>query len=297
MINDFHAHFIPESIGKHTSFFKGVWSDKQAFTRFLDENNIAKAHIVYPSTDAYLKIGWQDLAEKYNREILAFMEEGQGRIIGSALVPLEGEIAEGFLSGLKSKGFRSISLPSSHEGKFIVDKFRDVLGFAEKYRLSVFIHPQIINPIGFERVKDPLLMPVFEYSFDVSMCLGLFMMEGVFRDFTNLRVVFSSLSGVAPFLKDRFDGVYQMLKSRGMVKDLGDTPSSIMKQAYVDLSGIKSESMVRTAVEFFGGEHIIFGSDYPANRDISAQLKALDFLNSEATERIMIENFLGVLGL
>ena len=37
-----------------------------------------------------------------------------------------------------------------------------------------------MNPIGIERVHDPLLSPVLEYVFDVSMCIGKMMMSGVF---------------------------------------------------------------------------------------------------------------------
>ena len=38
---------------------------------------------------------------------------------------------------------------------------------AEEKNIPIFVHSQIVNPIGFERVKDPLLTPVVEYVFDV----------------------------------------------------------------------------------------------------------------------------------
>ncbi len=295
-VNDFHTHFIPEEIAGHTSFFKGVWADKQAFLKFLEDNDIEYVHIVYPSTDAHKKIGWQKLVETYNSRMRLLMEENS-RIAASAIVNLEEAGEEKVFKDLKESGFKSISLPSSYEGRFFAERAGGIFGFAEKYSLAVFIHPQIINPIGFERVKDPLLMPVLEYSFDVSMCLGIFMMEGIFEEFPNLKVVFSSLGGVIPFLKDRFDGVYAMLRQRGMIKDLKTKPSSIMKKAYVDLSGIRSKKMAEMAVEFFEPSHVLFGSDYPANQDISSQISCLEFLRQEDRERILFKNFREILGV
>jgi len=43
MLCDAHLHFIPEEISVHTSFYKGVWADKNKLYEFLDKNNIEKA--------------------------------------------------------------------------------------------------------------------------------------------------------------------------------------------------------------------------------------------------------------
>ena len=297
MICDFHTHFIPKSIGEHTSFFKGVWSDKDALIRFLDANNIQYAHIVYPSTDAHLKIGWDTLSDTYNKEISALAKEYPGRLICSALLSLEDQQIKESVKRIKDLGFKSISLASSYNGEFPISKFKSAFSLLQKQELVVFIHPQIINPIGFDRVKDPLLMPVLEYSFDISMCLGLFMMEGFFSEFADLKIVFSSLGGVVSLLKDRFDGVYAMLRKRNMVKDLGDEPSCIMKKAYVDLSGIKSKKTLEIALDFFPQEHILFGSDYPANQDIKSQLDSLTGFDESLRDKILNRNFFNLFNI
>lgn len=292
MICDFHTHFIPPSIAHHTSFFKGVWSDRDALRVFLDRNNIQYAHIVYPSTDAHCKLGWETLVYNYNKELAQLSKENSDRFICSAVVPLEAPDIEAQLKRIQESGFKSISLASSYNGTFPVEHFKTIFSYLNTMNLVVFIHPQIINPIGFERVKDPLLMPVLEYSFDISMCLGLFMMEGIFSEFENVKVVFSSLGGVVPFLKDRFDDVYAMLRKRNMVKDLGGVPSQILNNAYVDLSGIKSREAIAMALDFFGEDHLLFGSDYPANQDIESQLRALSGIDRKVREKIVQKNFL-----
>jgi len=297
MICDFHAHFIPEKIAQHTSFFKGVWTNKAMFFDFLSKNNIDFVHLVYPSTDAHLKISQKDIADIYNKAISLLFKEGQGKIVGSALIPFENDLDVGLFRQIKDLGFKSVSLSSSYNGDFQIPFFKKVLAQAVKEDLVVFVHPQIINPIGFDRVKDPLLMPVLEYSFDVSMCLGLCMMENVFKEIPDVKIVFSSLAGSIPLFKDRFDGVYNMLRNRNMVKDLGLLPSEIMKKAYVDLSGIRSEIVLKLALDFFDSDHILFASDYPANMDINSQINALNSLSDQLRDKILFKNFLKIFNL
>jgi predicted TIM-barrel fold metal-dependent hydrolase len=193
------------------------------------------------------------------------------------------------LKNLKEAGFKGISIASSQDGKFILDKLQPLFEAAEKNKLAIFVHPQTINPIGFERVKDPLLMPVLEYSFDNSMFLGLLMMEGILEKF-DINFIFSSLGGVLPFLKDRFDRVYLMLRNRQLVKDLGKLPSQILNKVYVDTSGASLQN-IKLAIELFGEDKILWGSDYPVNVDITTNLSMLAQLGSEIKSKITFKNF------
>lgn len=287
MLCDSHLHFIAQEIAEHTSFYRGVWTEKKKLLEFLDTNKIDKALLVYPATDAHLKLGWPKLCESYNNSLATLMEEDQ-RITGCGIVDLDGNVSVQ-VKHLKEEGFRGISIASSQDGKFILDKLQPLLEAAAKHSLAIFVHPQTINPIGFERVKDPLLMPVLEYSFDNSMFMGLLMMEGIFERF-NIHFIFSSLGGVMPFLKDRFDRVYTMLRSREMVKDLGKLPSQILNKVYVDTSGASLRN-IRLAIDLFGEDKILWGSDYPVNANATENLKIFDGLINEVKEKITSGNF------
>jgi predicted TIM-barrel fold metal-dependent hydrolase len=288
MLCDSHLHFIPQEIAEYTSFYRGAWTDKQKLFEFLEVNKIDKALLVYPATDAHLKLGWAKLCEAYNNNLEMLLEEDR-RIIGCGIVDLEANLSAQ-VRHLKEEGFRGISISSSEAGKFILDKLQPLFEAAAKYNLAIFVHPQTTNPIGFERVKDPLLMPVLEYSFDNSMFMGLLMMEGVLEKF-NTRFIFSSLGGVIPFLKDRFDRVYTMLRSREMVKDLGKPPSQILNKVYVDTSGASLRN-IRLAIDLFGEDKILWGSDYPVNAEVGENLKMFDGLINEVKEKIISGNFL-----
>jgi predicted TIM-barrel fold metal-dependent hydrolase len=293
MLCDSHIHFIPEELSVHTSFYKGVWTDKQALLGFLERNRIEKALLVYPSTDANLKLGGYSQVCKLYNSACAKMVRDDSRLIAAGIVDLDsmGTI-DAQVNSLKDQGFRAVSLASSYQGKFIGIEFSGLFEAIQRYSLAVFIHPQTVNPIGFERVKDPLLMPVLEYTFDVSMCLGLLMMDGVLQRY-EIKFVFSSLAGIIPFLKGRFDRVYAMLRQREMVKDIGAKPSEIFANVYVDTSGAVS-THIQLALELFGEDHILWGSDYPVAGDVAGNLTMLDSFGVGIKEKIVGGNFSGL---
>jgi len=289
MLCDCHIHFIPQELGSKTTFYKGVWTDKAKLHDFLDQNKIDKAFLVYPSTDATAKMTEQEEMIIYNQAAAELMRENKKIIAAGILDFNDEENLNEQVTVLAENGFKAVSVASSHKGAFILSKLTNLFEACAKQKLAIFVHPQAINPIGFDRVKDPLLMPVLEYSLDVSMCLGLLMMEGILEKY-DVNFIFASLGGVVPFLKDRFDRVYPMLLARGMVKDLGRPPSEILKKVYVDTSG-GSLKNIELAIELFGEDKILWGSDYPVNPPVEQNLKMLDGLPAGVKPKVTAHNF------
>lgn len=293
---------MPPEIAKNTSFFKVQWSDKDALLKVMDDAGVEKSVLLYPTSDAHLQMGgWLRVCEIYNAEIAKIVKEFPDRFIGAGIIPVDStQSISSELKRIKDLGLKALSLASSYNRKFLDDPmFLPVYEFCQKENLPVFIHSQIINPIGFERVDDPLLTPVVEYVFDVTMCLGRMMMSGIISRYQNIRFIFGHFAGVVPFIKDRFDSTYQMLRQRAIVKDLGALPSEILKQVYVDTSGVQSASMLKMALEVFGAERILWGSDFPAKRDLASSIKAIEDLeitkkNKEAILRRNLEEIFSV---
>jgi len=290
MLCDSHIHFIPEELSVYTSFYKGVWTDKTKLYAYLEKNAVDKALLCYPSTDAHLKLEvFSRVCEIYNRQLQELIEENP-RLMGAGIVDFDSlSTMPSQVEELKERGFSAISIASSHKGAFLVKELNPLFEAAQMQDMPIFVHPQTTNPTGFERVKDPLLMPVLEYSFDVSMFMGLLMMEGILQKY-NVKFIFSSLGGVVPFLKDRFDRVYQMLRKRGIVKDLGKVPTHILQNVYVDTSGVSLRN-IQLAIELFGEDKLLWGSDYPVCGNIAENLKMLDGLGGELKEKIISRNF------
>ncbi|MCG2677671.1 amidohydrolase family protein [bacterium] len=290
---DAHSHWIPPGVAKYTSFFKRGWSDIDLLLNTLDKSGIEKAVLLYPTSDAHLKMGgWSKVCALYNEEISKQVKRHPERLMGAGILPVDRPkdmVRE--VERIRELGLSCLSLASSYEGRFLDDEsFLPVLEKAEREKLPIFVHSQIINPIGFERIRDPLLMSVVEYPFDITMCAGKLMMSGRLSQLKNLKIIFAHFAGVLPFLGDRFDSTYLMLRAIEIVKDLGSLPSAILRNIFVDTSGAKSASLLNMALDFFGPDRILWGSDFPAKKGLTESIEVLKDLNIEEGEK---ESILG----
>ena len=303
MIIDAHSHYLPEEIIKTASFYHPGWMDIEGQLKSMEEFGIEKAVLNYPTTDAHIKLSDEEKACRiYNDGLSKIVRKYPHKFIGLGILPIKDKekMFYEFKRCRKELGLRGISLAASYDGVYLDDqRFYPLYEEAQGEKIPLFVHTQTINPIGFERVNDPLLTPVIEYVFDMSMCVSKMMMAGVFGTFPGLTFVFAHFGGVLPFLKDRFDTVYTMLRLRNIVKDLGKAPSEILKNIYCDTSAAKSKSILKMALDMFGPEHLFWGSDYPANKDIRGALSVVNELDITAGQKELIlgKNLEKIIGL
>jgi predicted TIM-barrel fold metal-dependent hydrolase len=279
MIIDAHSHYMPPEVAAKTAFFKQFWSDAEAQLRLMDANRVSQAVLLYPTSDAHINLGgWGALCEIYNRDIGALVSRYPDRFVGAGIIPADEPSNIGTeLKRIEELGLRVISLASSYNGRYLDDAMFDpVFAFAHAKKMPIHVHPQIMNPIGEERLKDPLLSPVLEYVFDVSVSLGRMMMAGIFLKYPEVNFIFAHYGGVLPIVKERFDTTYQMLRRREFVKDLGKLPSEYFKKLYFDMSGSKSFATFLAALEVVDASHLLWGSDFPANQNFADSLSVVD---------------------
>jgi len=295
MTIDAHSHYMPPEVAANTAFFKEHWSDAEVHLRLMDEYHIDQSVILYPTSDAHLNMGgWQGVCKIYNQEIAALVKKHPGRFIGGGILPVDAPAAiKDELKRIRDLGLKILSLASSYEGKYLDDPvFDEVFKFAQDNRMPVHVHPQIMNPIGQERVHDPLLSPVLEYVFDVSICIGKMMMSGVFTKYPKVDFIFAHFGGVLPIVRERFDSTYSMLRRRNFVKDLGKTPGEYFSRLYFDMSGTRSLGALQTALEMADISHLLWGSDFPANQNFKDSLSVISkgILPAAQRNQILGEN-------
>ncbi|MCX5696877.1 MAG: amidohydrolase family protein [Candidatus Omnitrophica bacterium] len=293
-IIDSHSHWLPQELITNAHFFHKGWGDIEAQVRMMADAGIDRAVLSYPTSDAHLKLGGQrEVARIYNDNVSNILKRYPDKFIGAAILPA-GD-SQAMLSELKRSteelGFQAISLATSYDGVYLDDKaFLPVYSKALEKNIPIFVHSQIVNPIGYERVKDPLLTPVIEYVFDTTICIGKLLMSGVLEEFSKLKFIFAHFGGAIPFLQHRFDATYEMLRSINFVKDLKSSPSDYLKRIYVDTSGDKTKANLESALELFGPGHILWGSDWPAKKDIAGSIAAVRSLSISEQDK---ENILG----
>jgi len=300
-IIDIHSHYMPLEVAEKTAFFKVGWSDVDRHLALMDEHGIEAAALLYPTSDAHLNIGgWGNVCKIYNQKISEVVRKHPTRFIGAGILPTDtpSEFPRE-LRRIEDLGFKIISLASSYEARYLDDEiFYPVYEFARQKKFPIHVHPQILNPIGEERLKDPLLSPVLEYVFDVSACIGRMMMNETFLKFPEVKFIFAHYGGVLPLVKERFDNTYTMLRKRSFVKDLTKNPEEYFKNLYFDTSGSRSAASLLCALEVVDATHILWGSDYPANQNLGgsvAVVKESSALSSDQKKNIFQENCKGLL--
>ena len=293
MIIDAHSHWLPEGIINNAHFYHNGWGDIEAQLKVMDEAGIDKAVLSYPTSDAHLKLGSiSEVVRIFNDHAGKIIKKYPDRFIGAAILPIDHQpdMLKEIKRATQDLGFKALSLATSYGGIYLDDaRFLEVYKIAESQNLPIFVHSQIVKPIGSERVEDPLLTPVIEYVFDTTMCIGKLLMADILRDY-KVKFIFGYFGGVTPFLANRFDATYQMLRGLNFVKDLKANPTEYLKNIYVDTSGDKSQANFSAALELLGPGHILWGSDWPAKRDIASGIKAVKDLHISDTDK---NNILG----
>src|SRR3989338_8667465 len=278
-IIDAHSHWLPEEIINNAHFFHKGWNDIEAQVKMMEEAGIEKSVITYPTSDAHLKLGSiSRVAHIYNDNVGKIIKRYSSKFIGATVLPVDNEqdMVDEVKRTTDELGFKAVSLASSYNGKYLDDKiFLPIYRHAQDENIPIFVHSQIVNPIGYERVQDPLLTPVVEYVFDTTICIGKLLMADILRDYHNLKFIFVYFGGVITHLEHRFDTTYQMLRGINFVKDLKGKPTDYLKNIYVDTSGDIKKTNFLSALELLGPKHILWGSDWPAKKDIRISIKAV----------------------
>ncbi|MFH0877326.1 MAG: amidohydrolase family protein [Candidatus Omnitrophota bacterium] len=296
MIIDAHSHWLPQDIIDNAHFFSRAWGNIEAQVEAMDQAGVDKAVLSYPTSDAHLRMGGlEKIVEIYNERVGSILRRWSGRFIGAAILPADDAKAmvQEFDRAIKHLGFSAISLATSFDGIFLDDeRYFPLYEKAALQRVPIFVHPQIIKPIGSAQVEDPLLTPVIEYIFETTMCVGKLLMAEVFERFGDLNFIFAYFGGVTPFIAHRYDATYTMLRGINFVKDLKDVPSAYLKRIMVDTSGDRTLANYISSMELFGPEHIVWGSDYPAKKDIRGSIEFLDKcpLTAEDKTKILGQN-------
>ena len=136
--------------------------------------------------------------------------------------------------------------------------------WAQDRQVPVFIHPPRV-PIGNEQQMDQFkLDELIGRPFDTAMALARMILSGLFDRYPRLKIVVAHMGGGLLPCMGRLDFGYR-LGCEGMPEDsvirCKKMPSEYLKLLHVDTMGFWAPH-VREAVEVFGADRVMFGTDY-----------------------------------
>jgi predicted TIM-barrel fold metal-dependent hydrolase len=206
-----------------------------------------------------------DIVKSVNDDVAAIVARSPKNWGLGTLNPLDrSQIAEAERC-LGALGFKGIQICTSWHGRFVDGE--DAYAFwewAEAQQVPVFIHPPRV-PIGHEQQMDQYkLDELIGRPFDTAMALARMILSGLFDRHPRLKLVVAHMGGGLLPCMGRLDFGWR-LGCEGMperaVMRCKQLPSSYLARLYVDTMGFWAPH-VREAVEVFGADRVMFGTDY-----------------------------------
>jgi predicted TIM-barrel fold metal-dependent hydrolase len=156
-------------------------------------------------------------------------------------------------------GFRGAGIFTNVKGKPIdLKEFWPVYEAASKLGVPLFVHP--IAPTNAHIYKEYSLLAVLGFPFETTYAATRLALSGLFDEHPDLVFVLSHLGGTLPYLVGRIiDGnrIY-----RAAQREIQRPPSEYLKKMYLDGASFY-EPALNCALDFWGAEKILVGSDYP----------------------------------
>jgi aminocarboxymuconate-semialdehyde decarboxylase len=233
-------------------------------------------------------------AMQWNEEMAEAQRRYPGRVWASAAVPLvDTQVALEVLDhAINHLGLMGVNLPSSigSDPRIDTERLEPFYARVEELGIPMFLHPTdaVFNDIldGYDGALYLSLGRVVEVS--VAACRLI--LSGLMERHPGLKIVMSHTGGALPYQAGRMDKNSKKAK-------LPQPVSTYIKRMYTDTVS-PHEMGVRFAVEFYGAEHVMYGSDYPC-WDPDAALKVLREAGlSEADQnKVLNENARRILNL
>lgn len=299
---DVHAHHLPAALGD-------VLARRDRPPRIVREAGRAfvdcGAGLVYPLLDGLCDPGHHAgpallsapppgvdglagaeavaVARAANDELAELARDSGGRLGALALLPLAApDRAAEELARAAGLGLAGAQLLSNAAGRPLdAGALGPLLVVAAELRFPLVLHPTV--PIDRTAVADHGLLTTLGFVFDTSACAARLVLGGVFERHPELVLLLPHAGAALPPLLGRFDYELELMAASGR---LSAPASEQLRLLHVD-SVCESPGALRLALDTFGAERVLFGSDEPFwSRERSEA--TLDAVALTRTERELI---------
>jgi aminocarboxymuconate-semialdehyde decarboxylase len=197
-----------------------------------------------------------------NDAIAAIVAKHPDRFFGAGGLPLQApDLAVKELERCAATlRFRAVEVGANVDGRDLDDPaLAPVWDAAASLGLAVFVHPQA--PVaGQPRVAKQNLTQVIGFPLETALCLSRVVFGGMLDRWPRLRWLFAHGGGAFAYILPRLDhGWHMMDEARAAIPK---PPSEYARRVWVD-SLTLSPRVLRFALDTFGAERVVVGSDYP----------------------------------
>lgn len=239
-------------------------------------------------------VGRED-AMLWNEEMAAAQRKYPGRFWGSAAVPLSDTktAIEVLDHAVEKLGLIGVNIPGSigNGGRIDDPRLEPFYDRVEQLGIVIFMHPTdtLFNDLldGY----DGALYLGLGRVMDVSVAASRMIYSGLMERHPNMKIYMSHTGGALPYQSGRMDKSF----SKGI--KLQYPTSTYIKRMYTDVVSPHTPGM-KFAVEYYGVDHILYGTDYPCwNPSTAMQLFNDIGLSKEDQQKIFYDNAKRFFGL
>lgn len=201
----------------------------------------------------------REAAMLWNEEMAGAQRRYPGRLWASAAVPLRdtGVAIEVVDHAVDKLGLVGVNLPGSVGSVDRIDagRLEPFYAHVAKRGLPLFLHPtDSIFPDILDGYDGALYLSLGRVV-DVSVSACRLVLSGLMERHPDLKVIMSHTGGALPYQAGRMD-------KNSKRANLPKPPSTYIKRMYTDTVS-PHEMGIRYAIEFYGADHVMYGSDYP----------------------------------
>ncbi|MGT2716168.1 amidohydrolase family protein [Streptococcus respiraculi] len=232
----------------------------------------------YVEADEALK-----LVQEANQELLetlqAHSEQFAGGVAMLALNHMDGslEILEKFVT--QNQNIVGVQLFSRHLGQSVAaPEFAPIFETCARLEIPIWLHPVF-------DARKPDNNIVFSWEYEQTQAMLEIVEAGYFRKYPNLKIIVHHAGAMVPYFAERI----RHILPEEMVQDF--------KKFYVDTALLGNPKALELAVDYFGIEKVLFGTDAPLGilpagptKEIIAAIEAMA-LSTKEKQAIFADNW------
>lgn len=203
-----------------------------------------------------------ELCKEANEELLDTLKTHTDIFYGGvAMIPMnniDGAIDIMEQQVKPNKKLYGIQLFTRALGKSIADEeYEKIFETASKLGLIIWLHPVFDN-------RKPDNNIVFSWEYELSQAMMQIVEKGIFKKYPNLKIIVHHAGAMIPFFAGRIKYI------------LGEEKEADFKKFYVDTALLGNTKALELAREYFGNDHIVFGTDAPLGIMPAGATKEID---------------------
>ena len=179
-------------------------------------------------------------------------------------------------------GLIGVNIPGSvgNGGRIDAEYLEPFYDRVEQLGVPIFMHPTDTLFADLLDGYDGALYLGLGRVMDVSVAAARMIYSGIMERHPNLKIYMSHTGGALPYQSGRMDKSF----SKGI--KLSHPTSTYIKRMYTDIVSPHSAGM-KFAVEYYGADHILYGTDYPCWNPATA-LKLFDEIGLSQADQAKI---------